>query len=310
MELIHKQFKSSSLNGDWVITIGNFDGYHLGHQALVNQVLADKKVKKTKGGVLTFDPHPKKVLQSQIPFRHIYSNQSKWRFLEESGLDACFIIPFTAKFAALNSQDFLNGLFNFVKLRKIVVGYDFNFGKAREGSASFMKQEAEKHGIEFQQLEAIKIGDITVSSTMIRRLLFEGDFKNVRKFLGRQWSVSGIVQKGKLIGNTIGFPTMNLEPNILLPLKRGVFICQVDVDGTRHKGVCNVGVSPTFNGKTLKVETHLFDFNEDVYGKEITVYPVHFVREEKKFNSVDELKEQIQRDAETARHFFINNTPF
>ncbi len=310
MELIHKLFNSDSLDGDWVITIGNFDGYHLGHQALVNQVLTDRKLKNSKGGVLTFDPHPKNVLQSQIPFRHLYSNESKWQFLEESGLDACFIIPFTTEFAALSSQEFLNGLFNFVKLKKIIVGYDFNFGKAREGSASYMKLEAEKQGIEFQQMEAIKMGDITVSSTMIRRLLFEGDFKNVRKFLGRQWSVSGIVQKGKLIGNTIGFPTMNLEPDILLPLKKGVFVCQAEVDGIRYNGVCNVGVVPTFNGKTLKVETHLFDFNEDAYGKKISVFPLHFIREEKKFNSVDELKQQIQRDVETSKQYFENNNPF
>lgn len=310
MDFIHKMFKSDSLDGEWVITIGNFDGYHLGHQALVKQVLSDASKMKAKGGILTFDPHPKKVLQAQIPFRHIYSKESKWEFLEKSGLDACFVIPFTVEFAALSSQEFLNRLFNFVKLKKIIVGYDFNFGKAREGSASFMRQEAEKQGIEFQRLEAVQIGDITVSSTMIRRLLFEGDFKNVDKYLGREWSVTGIVQKGKRIGNTIGFPTMNLEPKVLLPLKRGVFCCLVEIDGKRYNGVCNVGVNPTFNGKTLKVETHLFDFNEDTYGKKIAIFPVKFLREEIKFNSVDELIAQIRMDAEITRQFFSGKISF
>lgn len=304
MEFIHKSFKNDSLEGDWVITIGNFDGYHLGHQALVNQVLTDKELLKAKGGVVTFDPHPKKVLQSQIPFRHLYSNETKWKFLEHSGLDACFVIPFTPEFAAQSSQEFLSQLFNFVRLKKIIVGYDFNFGKAREGSASFMAQEAEKQDIAFQQLDAVRIGDITVSSTMIRRLLFEGDFKNVERYLGRQWSVSGIVQKGKKIGNTIGFPTMNLEPDVLLPLKKGVFSCQVEIKGVRYDGVCNVGVNPTFNGKTLKVEAHLFDFKEDVYGEQITVYPLKFLREEKRFNSVEELIKQIQNDVDVSKRFF------
>ncbi len=304
MEFIHKKFKSNSLDGEWVITIGNFDGYHLGHQALVEQVMKDKKKLNAKGGILTFEPHPKKVLQSHIPFRHIYSNESKWRFLEKSGLDACFIIPFNLEFAAMSSLDFLNRLFYFVNLKKIIVGYDFNFGKAREGSASFMKQEAEKHGIEFLQMEAVQINEITVSSTMIRRLLFEGDFKSVTKFLGRPWAVKGVVQKGKKIGNTIGFPTMNLEPDVLLPLKKGVFTCQVELDDTLYNAVCNVGVNPTFNGKTLKVEAHLFDFNREEYGKTIRVFPKKFLREEKRFNSVDELIEQIKKDVDVSKQYF------
>ena len=310
MDFIHKKFKSDSLDGEWVITIGNFDGYHLGHQALVKQVLSDASATNAKGGILTFDPHPKKVLQSQIPFRHIYSRESKWEFLKQSGLDACFVIPFTVEFAALSSQEFLNRLFSFIKLNKIIVGYDFNFGKAREGSASFLRQEAEKQGIAFQRMDAVQIGDITVSSTMIRRLLFEGDFKNVERYLGRQWSVTGIVQKGKRIGNTIGFPTMNLEPKVLLPLKRGVFCCHVEIEGQRFNGVCNVGVNPTFNGKTLKVETHLFDYDQDTYGKEISVFPVKFLREERKFNAVDELIAQIRMDAEETKQFFKENNPF
>jgi riboflavin kinase / FMN adenylyltransferase len=304
MEFIHKKFRRDSLDGGWVLTIGNFDGYHLGHQALVEQVLKDTKRLEAKGGVLTFDPHPKELLQSQIPFRHIYRNETKWEFLEQSGLDAAFVIPFTHDFAALSSQEFLNQLFSFIQLKKIIVGYDFNFGKSREGSAGLMQREAEKQGIEFQQLEAVRIGEITISSTMVRRLLFEGDFKNVEKYLGRKWSITGEIKEGKRLGITIGFPTMNLEPDVLLPLKKGVFCCQVDLKGKRRNGVCNVGVVPTFDGKILKVEAHLFDFNEEVYGEVLTVYPVKFLREEQKFNSVDELKNQIRNDAETAREYF------
>ena len=300
MEIIHRKFKSDSLDGDWIITIGNFDGYHLGHQALVDQVLTDKKAIDAKGGILTFDPHPKKVLQPQNPFRHIYDDRSKWNFMKASGLDACFVIPFSIEFAKMSSIDFLEGLFEFVNLRKIIVGYDFNFGRDREGSSILLRDEAQKRNIEFLKLDAFKIGEITVSSTMIRRLLFEGDFESVENFLGRPWSVNGTVKEGNKLGHTLGFPTLNLEPDVLLPLKKGVFICRVELDSQLYNGVCNVGVNPTFGGKTLKVESHLFDFNENAYGKQIKVYPRKFLREEMKFESVDDLKKKIHLDVETA----------
>ncbi|MCP4749451.1 MAG: bifunctional riboflavin kinase/FAD synthetase, partial [Proteobacteria bacterium] len=297
---------SDSLDGEWVITIGNFDGYHLGHQELVRQVLVFKKKLKTKGGILTFEPHPKKVLQSQIPFRLIYDNRSKLKFLEQSGLDSCFVVPFTLDFASLSSQEFLEKLFSFVRLKKIIVGYDFNFGKAREGSASLMKQEAAKRGIDFLQLSPVKVGEITVSSTMIRRLLFEGDFENVTRYLGRPWSINGIVKEGKKLGHTIGFPTLNLEPEILLPLKKGVFACQVELDDRMHNGVCNVGINPTFDGKILKVEAHIFDYCGDAYHRFVRIFPQKFLREEKKFASVDILKEQIQNDVDATKQFFAD----
>lgn len=304
MNIIYKKFKSDTLDGEWVITIGNFDGYHLGHQKLVEQVLSDSKKLNIKGGVLTFDPHPKKVLQSQIPFRHIYDQPSKCTILEESGLDACFIIPFTAKFAKMESQVFLEKLFSFINLKKIIVGYDFNFGKAREGSARLMEQEATKRGIDFLKMPAVKIDGLTVSSTMIRRLLFEGDFEKVGEFLGRPWTISGVVKEGKKLGHTLGFPTINLEPDVLLPLRKGVYTCEVKLGDRTINGVCNVGINPTFEGTTLKVETHLFDFNEKIYGEQVSVIPEKFLRDETKFDSIDALKMQIRKDVKTAKAFF------
>ncbi len=304
MDLIHKKFKSDSLNGTWVITIGNFDGFHLGHQALVKQVLKDKKELNAKGGVLTFEPHPKQVLQPKNPLRQIYDNDSKWLFMEEAGLDSCFIIPFTQKFASLSSMEFINILFNFTDLKKIVVGYDFNFGKSREGSATLLKREAQKRGIDFLQLPAVKDGDITVSSTMIRRLLFEGDFKRVKAFLGRPWSVNGVIIEGNKLGHNLGFPTINIEPSVSLPLRNGVFACQLDLDGEIYKGVSNIGIKPTFGGEKLKVEMNIFDFDQDIYGRFVKVFPQKFIRDEVKFNSVDELRAQINKDAIIARDFY------
>ncbi len=304
MNIIYKKFKSDSLEGDWAITIGNFDGYHLGHQKLVQQVLEDSKKLNIKAGLLTFDPHPKKVLQSQIPFRHIYDLSNKCQILEKTGLDACFIIPFTTKFAKMDSHRFLEKLFSFVNLKKIVVGYDFNFGKAREGSAKLMEQEAAKKGIDFIKMPAVQLDGLTVSSTMIRRLLFEGDFSKVSQFLDRPWAISGVVQEGKKLGHTLGFPTINLEPEVLLPLRRGVYTCKVQYGDRLINGVCNVGINPTFEGTTLKVETHLFDFNEKIYGASVSVIPERFLRDETKFDSIDALKKQINEDVKTAKAYY------
>ena len=304
MNLIHKKFKSDSLDGCWVITIGNFDGFHLGHQALVRQVLKDKKSFDAKSGVLTFEPHPKQVLQSKIPFRQIYDNDTKWKFMKESGLDSCFIIPFTSKFAAISSTEFIEKLFNFANLKKIVVGYDFNFGRSREGSATLLKSEAKKKRIDFLQMPAVQVDEITVSSTMIRRLLFEGDFAKVEKFLGRAWSINGIVMEGNKLGHNLGFPTVNIEPFFSLPLRNGVFACQLDLDGEIWNGVSNIGVKPTFGGERVKVEMNIFEFDRNIYGRFVRVYPQKFIRDEIKFNSVEDLKHQIKKDTEIARDFY------
>ncbi|PCI29579.1 MAG: riboflavin biosynthesis protein RibF [SAR324 cluster bacterium] len=304
MELIHKKFKSDSPEGEWVITIGNFDGYHIGHQALVRRVLADQEAMQIKGGLLTFDPHPKKLLQPEIPFRHLYDNQSKWKLLQETGLDACFIIPFTRRFASLSPQEFVDNLFHLLKLKKIIVGYDFNFGKAREGSADLMKREAARRGVEFIQMEPVKAKGITVSSTMIRRMIFEGDFEMVEQFLGRRWSVNGIIKRGQQIGRTIGFPTLNLEPDISLPLRKGVYACELELEGETYQGVCNVGHRPTFGGNLFKVETHVFDYDGIAYDQYLQVFPCHYIREEVKFDSPESLRQQIQEDVQTARQFF------
>ncbi len=298
MDIQVKGFRSKTIAGKWVVTIGNFDGYHLGHQALVNQVLTDRDRLGVKGGVLTFDPHPKILLQPNVPFRNIYDDQSKWKSLEETGLDACILISFTNDFARLSPSDFVEDLFNTLDIVKIVVGYDFNFGKSREGSATLMKEEALKRGIEFEHLGPVKINGLTVSSTMIRRLIFEGEFEVVKEFLGRTWSINGTVVKGDQLGRTIGFPTLNLEPRISLPIKEGVYAVDVKFKDRYLHGISNLGYRPTLEGQRFRVETYVFDLDEEIYGETISVYPLEFVRDEMKFDSLDELKDQIKKDVQ------------
>ncbi|MCP4296826.1 MAG: bifunctional riboflavin kinase/FAD synthetase [Proteobacteria bacterium] len=298
MDIQVKGFRSKTIAGKWVVTIGNFDGYHLGHQALVNQVLTDRDRLGVKGGVLTFDPHPKILLQPNVPFRNIYDDQSKWKSFEETGLDACILISFTSDFARLSPSDFVEDLFNTLDIVKIIVGYDFNFGKSREGSATLMKEEALKRGIEFEHLDPVKINQLTVSSTMIRRLIFEGEFEVVQEFLGRTWAISGTVVKGNQLGRTIGFPTLNLEPRISLPIKEGVYAVDVKFKDRYLQGISNMGYRPTLQGQRFRVETYVFDLDEEIYGETISVYPREFVRDEMKFDSLDELKAQIKKDVQ------------
>ncbi|NQU65565.1 MAG: bifunctional riboflavin kinase/FAD synthetase, partial [SAR324 cluster bacterium] len=148
---------------------------------------------------------------------------------------------------------------------------------------------------------------LTVSSTMIRRLLFEGDFKKVNQHLGRPWSISGVVKEGKKLGHTLGFPTINLEPEVLLPLRKGVYICQISLGKRTINGVCNVGYNPTFEGTALKVEAHLFDFNENIYGDHVSIAPEKFLRDETKFESIDDLTSQIREDVKIAKAYFRKN---
>lgn len=305
MEVIHKKFKPHSLSGDWALLIGNFDGVHLGHQALIRRLLDEQTRSGGRAGVLTFDPHPKKLLQPHIPFPHIYEEDAKWRLLAETGLDACFVVPFTPAFAALKPEEFLSKLFGFVSLKRLIVGWDFNFGKDRQGGAQLLGEEAARRGVEFVQLPPVREAGLTVSSTMIRRLLFEADFDMANRLLGRPWEISGLVTQGRQLGRELGFPTLNLFPQVLLPLRHGVYLSEVRLGGETYQGVTNIGHAPTLGGPPLlKVESHLFDFHANAYGQEAIVQPQCFLREEQKFAGLEALKAQISRDVAQAKGIF------
>ena len=304
MKFIHQEFTQNTDKKEWVIIIGNFDGFHCGHQILIKQLLEDKKKFNSNAGIITFDPHPKKVLQPHVPFNQIYDNDQKCKFIKNSGLDACFVISFSKEFSNLSPSEFIAKLFKFIKLKKIIVGYDFNFGKNRQGSTNLLKQEAEKNNIIFHQNEPVKIDTITISSTMIRRLLFEGEFVEVKKYLGRDWEIEGVVKSGKGLGRKIGIPTLNLEPSVIYPVKNGVYAVVAEIEGKAYQAVCNIGYRPTFSEKKYVVEVHLFDFNKSIIDIKISIKPRVFIREESIFEGVDQLTSQIQKDIMQAKHYF------
>lgn len=294
---------------DWVLTIGNFDGFHLGHQALINRVMEEKKRLGANGGLITFSPHPKEVLQPATPLSKIFDEETKWKISRESGLDAAFIIPFTRDFSRLSPEEFVGDfLFSTLNIKKIIVGYDFNFGKKRKGSTHLLQELVEKQGAQFEKLPPVKWNDIPVSSSMIRQFLFEADFYHAEQFLGREWSINGIVKEGKRLGREIGFPTMNIYPEIVIPVSNGVYCCGVEVEGKRFSAVCNIGLRPTFKGKTVVVEAHLLDYQGDAYGKSIRVFPEKLIREEIRFDSVESLQKQIREDSQIAKRYFAQKT--
>lgn len=305
VNLIHKKLTQNTIDGDWIITLGNFDGFHLGHQALVTKVLEDARKLGTKAGLITFEPHPKHVLQPATPLPMIYDDHTKWKLCADSDLDGGFVIPFTQEFSSLDPIEFMEEyLVNELKIKKIIVGYDFNFGRKREGGSRLMRDFLTSRGVEFEKLDAVQKDGYTVSSTMIRRLLYENQFDKVSTFLGRKWLINGEVTKGKQLGRELGFPTLNLYPPVTLPVRNGVYVSEIYWNGRVLPAITNIGVRPTLNESKLSVESHLLDFNEDLYGEEIDVHFIKFIREEVRFESIQDLKTQIAADKDLAVQFF------
>lgn len=299
-------FTEYDAQSEWCITIGNFDGFHLGHQFLVQQTLHQAQKNSCLAALVTFSPHPKTVLLTNTPFYPIYDQQTKVELARASGLNAVFTFTFTPDFATLSPAEFLKTLFKHLNIRHVVVGYDFCFGAKRSGSIASLKQMA--GGIGIQQINPKKLRQTTLSSTMIRRLLFEQDFAQVKKLLGRCWHFNGTVQSGQKLGTKLGFPTANTLPTIGLPLPNGVYLAYAKLNGQHYRGVMNFGTRPTVQPTdpqlepTRIAEIHLlFGFNQEIPDQaQIRIFPCKNLRPEKKFESLEQLKAQIHKDVQLA----------
>ena len=285
------------------VTIGNFDGVHHGHQQLFAAVVKKAQLLNGTSVVITFDPHPLQVL---LPggIKLISTCQQKEELIEQSGIDVLLIIPFTREFAKTTADIFVKDLLvQKLGVKELVVGYDYAFGKGRSGNIDFLKQQGKNYNFPVTVVEACFLGDQLVSSTKIRELIRDGKMAEARKLLGRHYQIRGTVQIGKQRGGkVIGFPTANLKFNEedLVP-KHGVYVTQVFCEGRQYGGILNIGYNPTFGEKQLVAETHIFDFNEDIYGKPIKVNLLKFLRSEKKFSGPDKLAEQIKKDVLLAK---------
>jgi riboflavin kinase/FMN adenylyltransferase len=290
-----------------VVTIGNFDGMHLGHQLLFSEVVGRAYRSGGTSVVVTFDPHPLKVLRPG-GIKLISTTEQKIELIRLAGIDVLVVIPFNREFAKTPALDFVdNILVKTIGVRELVVGYDYAFGRGREGNIDFLRKQGKERGFPVTVVEAHYEDGVLVSSTKIRELVMDGRMRDVRKLLGRYYQIHGEVQRGRQRGGSeVGFPTANLKisEDDLCP-KTGVYVTQVIYNGKVYGGVSNIGYNPTFNENKLVAETHIFDFNHDIYGHPIKINLLRHLRGEKKFGSVAELTAQIQRDVEVAREVLV-----
>lgn len=287
-----------------VITIGNFDGVHIGHKKIFDFV--KRKAKQISGTsvVVTFNPHPIKVLYKDHPLKLITTNEDKINLIERCGIDLTISIPFTHEFARIEAEDFVkNILVDKFNAKWIVVGYDYRFGKQRKGDKELLKQLGQIYGFKVTVLKAYKKRGKILSSTAVRNALFEGNIKEANQFLGRAYHVDGEVIKGAGRGSCIlGYPTANFVPQQEIVPKEGVYAVKVTIPHYKTlKGVANIGKNPTFGNISMSYEVHIFDFKENIVGKTIRVHFIARIRDEKKFNSPDELKENIAHDIAMAK---------
>lgn len=294
--------------GASVVSIGNFDGVHLGHQKLLRQAVQEGKAQSLPIVVFTFNPHPVSVLYPERKIQKLFDLRDQREQLSRLGVSHLVEQEFTHSFAKLSAMDFVQFyLVEKLKAKTLVVGYDFSFGSKRQGDISFLEKICQEKGIQLVVVSAHRENDVIVSSTKIREELKLGDLQKVYSLLGRNYYLRGIVHHGDARGRTIGVPTANMTPTVDFVVRKGVYITQTHHRNKVYPSITNIGYNPTFHGETdppIKTETHLFDFDEDIYGQEIQVDLIQFLRDEKKFSSVKELLNQIHADIQHAKGYF------
>lgn len=309
---IFKDFDAIDEVKNAVLTIGTFDGVHIGHQKILERVKEEAQKIDGESVLFTFYPHPKMVL---FPDSHnlklIQTQAQKVDKLRRFGLDNVIIYPFTMEFSRLSAVEFVRDyLVNKLKVKKMVIGYDHQFGKNREGTLEFLKDISDVYGFEVIEIPAQDIDDVNVSSTKIRNALLNGDVSLANTYLGEPFEICGKVVKGDSLGRKIGFPTANLEVDSELKLipASGVYAVQITMaNGDVHIGMMNIGSRPTItNTSELRIEVHIFDFSSDIYGNSISVQLLSRVRDEIHFESIEMLQEQLRKDEKTVRDYFVS----
>ncbi len=285
-----------------IVGLGNFDGVHVGHRRILSGVVDEARLRGGTAIALTFHPHPLTVLRPEQPVPLILGLREKVRRLEEVGIDCLVLQPFSPRFARLNPETFVREfLVKGLGVAKIFVGQNFTFGRNREGTSKVLAELGDRFEFDVNVVAPVAIEKREVSSTLVRSLVRSGRMRDAASLLGANYALTGRVLTGFRRGRKIGFPTANLRPRGSLLLPNGVYAVHVLADGRSVKGVANVGINPTFGNEQKTVEAHLFDFSADLYGKIISIHFVERLRDERKFDKVEDLIGQISRDAEDAR---------
>ena len=296
---VYKNFKINNSYKNSIILIGNFDGLHSGHQKLFKQAQKFKKKLNLKLGVITFDPIPKMFFDKKIKNYRLSNFFQKVSYFEKFDVDFLINKNFNKTFSKITYKKFIeNILYKSLKIKYIFVSNNFRFGYKREGNVKLLKKFQKKYQYKLINPKPLIIKNKVISSTLIRKLLQNGELSSANKILKRNWSIEGTVEKGRMMGKKIGFPTCNIDIKNYILAKTGVYAVKVNVKKNRkiYGGIANLGYRPTFNQKKLLLEVNLFNFSGNLYNKKLSVEFLKFIRGEKKFNGIDDLRNQIKRD--------------
>lgn len=296
MELYNSSLSSTNPT---VVTIGTFDGVHIGHQKIIEQLVNTALLDGLKSCVLTFFPHPRMVLQKDANIRLINTIDERKHLLEKAGVDFLFVKKFDKEFSRLDAEDFVKKLLvETLNAKKVIIGYDHRFGRNRSADINDLRNFGENYGFSVEEIPMQDVEDVAVSSTKIRKALDNGDIETANRFLGYPFMLTGKVVKGKQLGEKLGFPTANIyieEPYKLIP-KHGAYIVKSIIDNRTIYGMMNIGLNPTVNGDKESIEIHLFNFNKNIYNQKLQIGILHRIRDEKQFDSLEDLKNQLLKD--------------
>lgn len=289
-----------------MVTIGTFDGVHIGHQKIIEKLVNEANASNKKSVLLTFFPHPRMVLQKDVSIKLINTIDERAQHLEKLGLDYLIIHPFSREFSRLTALDFVRDiLVNQLNISKLIIGYDHHFGKNREGNIEQLTEYSHLYDFTVEEIPAQDIDEVSVSSTKIRKALANGHLKTANSYLGYNFSVTGKVVNGKQLGGKIGFPTANIdipEDYKLIP-KTGVYIVKSTIENATIYGMMNIGNRPTVDGEHQTIEVHYFNFDQNLYGKELSIELLYYLRNEQKFDSVSGLISQLKKDKQNSMLF-------
>lgn len=287
-----------------VLTIGTFDGVHLGHQKIVERVVTTARQEGLLATVFTFFPHPRMVVQHDKGLKLIHTLEEKKQLLQQLGVDLLVVQPFNEAFAQLTAEEFVSSiLVQRLNVKKVIIGYDHRFGRNRTANIDDMRLFGKKYGFAVEEISVQEVDEVSVSSTKIREALNKGDVTTAEHYLGTPYSLTGRVVHGLKLGRTLGYPTANIQVTgdyKLIP-KDGVYAVYSYIDGRKVYGMMSIGKNPTIEGKGASIEVYFFDFNGDLYNQKLTIEFVQYLREEQKFATIDLLKKQLQDDETAAR---------
>ena len=303
---IFNSIKSFNAAKPTIVTIGTFDGVHLGHRKILEQMTKSAHDLNCESLVLTFFPHPRMVLQEDTEMKQLNTLNEKIDLLDNLGIDNLVVHPFDKEFSRLTAEEFVKEvLVDVFKIKKIIIGHDHRFGRNRTANIDDLVNYGETYGFEVEQISAEEINEVSISSTKIRNALLDGNIELASTYLGYNYSLTGIISEGKQLGRTIGYPTANIkieESYKLIPLN-GVYIAKSILNGKTVFGMMNIGTRPTVDGTSQTIEINFFDFKQDLYNQKITVSLLHRMRSEQKFESVDALKSQLGIDKVMAENY-------